>query len=80
MPNPWKGALTRTGGRESMASPLKGASVRTGEVELGRTWPASMQAGHFLDRSAPSPAITGAGDSKQPSRTKPKGFALAALC
>ena len=55
--------------------PLQGLGV-----ELGRTWQASMQAGHFIDHSAPSPAITGAGDSKQPSRTKPKGFALAALC
>ena len=39
-----------------------------------------MQADHHLVLSAPSTAESRAVDSKQSARTKPKGFALTALC
>ena len=45
-----------------------------------RTRSANMTADHYIVLSAPSPAESRAGDSKQSARTKPKGFALTALC
>ncbi len=45
-----------------------------------RTRSANMTAGHYLVLSAPSTAGSRAVDSKQSARTKPKGFALTALC
>lgn len=45
-----------------------------------RPWSANMPADHYLVLSAPSTAESRAADSKQPARTKPKGFALTALC
>ena len=41
---------------------------------------ANMTADHYLVLSAPSTAESRAVDSKQSARTKPKGFALTALC
>ena len=45
-----------------------------------RTRSANMTADHYLVLSAPSTAESRAVDSKQSARTKPKGFALTALC
>ena len=59
--------------KASRASPLGRARATCFE------WSALVSADHYLVCGAPSPAITRAGDSKQPVRTKPEGFALTAL-
>ena len=45
-----------------------------------RPWSANTLADHYLVLCATSPAENRAVDSKQSARTKPKGFALTALC